>query len=130
MSGFYGRHCYWRPTMQPALMAAWDARLFPVVLVMLVHFRLWTVMLTIAVLALGLVLRRKGISIPAAGRLARSRLAGNFRRATSRPPRRAVSWVDECRGGWRWDPSRCRAVPGPRWLLKARQAALKPPDSP
>ncbi len=117
--GLYGSPCYWRPTMQPARMFVWDARLFPVVLLVLLHFRLWTVLLAAIVLGLALILQRRGMSVPAACRRVRSLLAGRHRRATSRPPRRPVSWTDECKDGWRWDPSKCRSVPPPRWLRKA-----------
>ena len=114
--GLYGRACYWRATMQPARMFVWDARLAPAVLLTMLHFRLWTVLLTAAVLAAALLLQRRGISVPAGLRLARSLLAGRHRPATSRPPRRAASWIDECEGGGRWDPATCRPIPPPRWL--------------
>lgn len=126
--GLYGNPCYWRPTMQPARMFAWDARLFPLVLLALLHFRLWTVLLAAAALAGALVLEKKGMSVPASCRRVRSWLAGRRRLATSRPPRRAVCWSDECEGGWRWDPASCRPVPPPRWMRAASKRFSRQDD--
>lgn len=114
--GLYGSPCHWRSTMQPARMLVWDARLFPVVLLVILHFRLWTVVLAAAVLSGALLIQRRGMTIPSALRRLRAKLAGRRRRATSMPPRRPACWSDECADGWRWNPSNCRAVPPPRWL--------------
>ncbi len=115
----YGEACYWRATMQPARMFLWDARLAPVVLLTMLHLRLWTVCLAAIVLIAGLVLQSRGMSPPSALRRIRAALAGRRRRATSRPVRKAASWIDECGDGWRWDAASCRPVRPPRWMRSA-----------
>ena len=129
--GIYGTPCYWRATMQPARMLLWDARLAPVVLLTMIHFRLWTVCLTAFVLAAAFMLQRRGMSLPAGFLRGRAFLAGRRRSATSRPPRRAACWSDECEDGWRWDPATCQPVRPPRWLVAgaARLDRMADPDS-
>ncbi len=117
--GIYGRRLYWRATMLPARMLIWDARLAPLAGLVLLHFRLWTVLLLAVSLLAALWAERRGLSAPAAGRAVRSALAGRRRRATIRRPRPAVSFADECRDGRRWDPALLRPVPPPRWQRRA-----------
>ena len=117
-NGLYGQPCYWRATMQPARMLVWDARLAPVVGLFLVHARLWTALLVVAVLGLGLFVQHRGMSLPSGLRWLRAMLAGRFRPATSKPPRRAVSWSGEGQDGWQWHPGRLQTVPPPRWLRR------------
>ena len=119
--GIFGRPLYWRSTMQPARLLLWDARIAPAAFLAIIHFRLWTLILLAACLALAALCEYRGMSIPSGLRFVRSTLAGRRRQATSRPPRRPASYADECRDGGRWDPAICDAVRPPLWQRRAER---------
>lgn len=74
-------YSHWRNTARPARFFGIDARACLVVLLFLVHIRLWTLILMILVLALCFMLERFGMTLPVALRRLRSFFAGPYRRA-------------------------------------------------
>jgi len=72
---------HWRNTMKPARFFQFDARAGFFVIVLLVHARLWTLGLMIAVLFIFWILERKGLSFASALRSIRVWLLGPNRPA-------------------------------------------------
>lgn len=72
---------HWRNTMKPVRFFQFDARSALFVLLVLVHARLWTFGLLIAVLMIFWLLERKGLSFMAAIRSIRSWVVGPYRPA-------------------------------------------------
>lgn len=70
---------HWRNTMRPVRFFAFDARAALPIPLLLVYFRLSTVLLTIATLLLFRYLERKGLTFPAALRTLRSSMVGKER---------------------------------------------------
>ncbi len=72
---------HWRNTMKPVRFFAFDARAGFFVVLLLMHARLWTLLLLIAVFLLFWMLERKGLSFASALRAARLWLVGKYRPA-------------------------------------------------
>ncbi len=118
----YGRRLYWRSTMQPAKLFIWDARIAPALGLFIVHARTPTFIILVASILLASWCEYRGISVPAALRSIRAALAGDHRRATSRPRRQPASYMCEAADGdgfGVWDPALCRIIPLPRWQRRA-----------
>ena len=75
------RHWHWRNTMKPVRFFQFDARAGFFIVLVLVHFRYWTVGLLLTVLVLFWILERKGLSFAAAIRAARAWFVGGYRPA-------------------------------------------------
>lgn len=89
-------YTHWRNTARPARFFAIDARACLVVLLFLVHVRLWTFILMIVVLAALGVLERYGMTLPVALRRLRLFFIGNYRPALTKSKTRY--FID--RGGY------------------------------
>ncbi|HEY1097011.1 MAG TPA: IcmT/TraK family protein [Alphaproteobacteria bacterium] len=74
-------YSHWRNTARPARFFGVDARACLVVLLFLVHIRVWTLVLMVVVLALSFILERFGMTLPVAMRRVRLFCAGPYRRA-------------------------------------------------
>lgn len=72
---------HWRNTMKPVRFFQFDARASFFLILMLVHARLWTLYLLIAVNLLFWLLERKGLSFASAMRAFRLWIVGNYRPA-------------------------------------------------
>lgn len=70
---------HWRNTMIPVRFLAFDARAALPIPLLLVYFRLSTIILTIVFLLVFRFLERKGLTFPAAMRSMRANLAGKER---------------------------------------------------
>lgn len=75
---------HWRNSQKPARFFFLDARSFAAVLFLLVHARLWTLLLVVCVMVTFWFFERKGLSFFAAIRALRSWILGRRRPATSR----------------------------------------------
>lgn len=83
---------HWRNTQKPARFFVLDARAFIAVLIFLLHARLWTFFLTIAIMILFWFLERRGLTFEASLRGFRSWILGRHRPANQR---RAIRrWID------------------------------------
>src|SRR5690606_30971110 len=115
--------CFWRVTMLPARMAVFDARMVFFVALFLLHIRLWTFGVLVFACLVFFILEQRGLSLPAAGRLVRSLLAGSRRPAVFPGQRRSrISYAFEGAGGGRFDLLRFRETP-----TRIRPAVWKPP---
>jgi len=72
---------HWRNTMKPVRFFHFDARAGFFVILVLIHARLWTLILMLVVLALFWILERKGLQFPSAMRAIRSWICGPLRPA-------------------------------------------------
>lgn len=72
---------HWRNSMKTVRFFMFDARAGLFVVLLLVHFRVSTIMLLMLVFVFFYVLERKGLSFPAAIRAIRLWLIGNYRPA-------------------------------------------------
>ena len=72
---------HWRNTMKPVRFFHFDARAGLFVVLLLVHFRLWTFMLLVTIFTIFWILERKGLSFSAALRATRLWLVGKHRPA-------------------------------------------------
>lgn len=72
---------HWRNTMKPVRFFGFDARAGFFVVLLLVHARLWTLMLLISVFLIFWLLERKGLSFSSALRAARLWFIGRNRPA-------------------------------------------------
>lgn len=75
------RTWHWRNTMKPVRLFQFDARAGFFVVLVLIHFRLWTLGLMGVVLFVFWVLERKGLSFAAALRSLRLWFGGKYRPA-------------------------------------------------
>ena len=85
---------HWRNTMRTARFFNFDARASLPFLLLLVYFRLSTLMLTIGTLILFRYLERKGLSFPEALRNLRSWLCGDERPGISIPFHRKLQDIE------------------------------------
>ena len=83
---------HWRNTQRPVRFFALDARSSFVVLLVLLHIRLWTFGLAVVVMLVFWFLERRGLSFNAALRALRRWLLGTRRPANHR--RRRRYWID------------------------------------
>lgn len=72
---------HWRNTQKPVRFFAFDARAGFFVILLLVHFRLWTLFLLIGVFFTFWLLERKGLSFASALRAGRLWIIGKYRPA-------------------------------------------------
>lgn len=72
---------HWRNTMKPVRFFQFDARVGVFILLLLVHFRVWTLCLMIGVFFVFWILERKGLSFAAAIRALRMWFIGKNRPA-------------------------------------------------
>lgn len=72
---------HWRNSMKTVRFFMFDARAGLFVVLLLVHFRVSTIMLLMLVFGFFYILERKGLSFPAAIRAIRVWLIGNYRPA-------------------------------------------------
>lgn len=75
---------HWRNTWKPARFFVMDARSALPLLPTMLHIRLWTLLVSAAVILLFWWLERQGLTFPSAVRAARSWFAGRFRMARRR----------------------------------------------
>ncbi len=87
---------HWRNTARPARFFSVDARACLVVLLFIVHIRLWTLLLMIGVLVLCAIMERFGMTLPVAFRRVRLFFIGNYRPALVKAAERR--FID--RGGY------------------------------
>jgi len=80
MADTYG-DWHWRNTMKPARFFQFDARASFFIILVLVHARLWTFGLMLAVLGIFYLLERRGLTFSAALRSLRLWIIGNNRPA-------------------------------------------------
>ena len=83
---------HWRNTQKPARFFAFDARAFAAIFLFLVHARLWTFSLAIAVMILFWLLERRGLTFEAALRGLRAWILGRSRPGILKKKNRG--WVD------------------------------------
>ncbi len=74
-----GNTWHWRNTMKTVRFFQFDARAGLFVALLLVHFRIWTLILLVTMLFVFYALERKGLSFPAALRSLRVWLVGTKR---------------------------------------------------
>ena len=74
-----GRDWHWRNTMKTVRFFIFDARAGFFVVLVLVHARLWTLMLAVAVMGVFYLLERKSLTFPAALRSLRVFFIGSYR---------------------------------------------------
>ena len=72
---------HWRNSMKPLKFFALDARAAAPFLVLLLHFRLWTLYLCIVITLIFHIVERMGFTVPSALRALRSWLVGDKRPA-------------------------------------------------
>lgn len=85
---------HWRNSMRPVRFLAFDARASMPLPLLLVYFRLSTVILTIVTLMIFRHLERKGLTFPAALRSIRASLLGPERPAWVKAQRKKfIDWV-------------------------------------
>lgn len=72
---------HWRNTQKPVRFFMFDARAGFFVVLLLVHFRIWTLALLLTVLVVFWLLERKGLHFAAALRAVRFWLVGKYRPA-------------------------------------------------
>jgi intracellular multiplication protein IcmT len=83
---------HWRNTQKPARFFILDARAFLAILLFLVHARLWTFILAVAVMMVFWILERRGLTFESSLRAFRSWIFGRRRPANNR---RAIRrWTD------------------------------------
>lgn len=70
---------HWRETMRPARFFIVDARAAVLIGICMLHFRTWTVALMLFGMVALVLLERKGLTVPAAGRALRAYIAGKRR---------------------------------------------------
>lgn len=70
---------HWRNTMKPARFFRLDARAGALWVLVLMHFRQWTVLLAILVSVIFVMLERRGLTFASALRSLRSWIVGNYR---------------------------------------------------
>lgn len=87
---------HWRNTARPARFFTMDARACLVVFLFIVHIRLWTLILMIAVLIGASIMERYGMALPVALRRLRLFFVGAYRPALVKAAERR--FVD--RGGY------------------------------
>lgn len=75
------KNWHWRNTMKPVRFFQFDARSAIFLMLVLVHARLWTLELMIAVMCIFWILERKGLSYAAALRAMRVWFIGYYRPA-------------------------------------------------
>jgi intracellular multiplication protein IcmT len=83
---------HWRNTQKPARFFMLDARAFIAIFLFLVHARLWTFIFAIFVMALFLVLERRGLTFESSLRAFRAWVVGIRRPANHR--RGIRRWTD------------------------------------
>ena len=89
-------YSHWRNTARPARFFMVDARACLVVLLFLVHVRLWTLFLMIGVLILFSIMERYGMTMPVAMRRIRLFFVGAYRPALVKAAQRRFhgsGWV-------------------------------------
>lgn len=115
----FGRSCFWRVTMMPARIGPLDARMVIFVALFLLHMRWWTFTVLIIACSIFLILERRGLTLPSAGRLVRAFLAGSRRPAVSDFERRRLIWFGfETPASGVFDFSTLQAMP-PRPVAQA-----------
>ena len=72
---------HWRNTMKPVRFFKFDARAGLVLMLVLVHFRIWTLIFALIVNVVFFLLERKGLTFSAALRAGRSWFTGSYRPA-------------------------------------------------
>lgn len=72
---------HWRNTMKPVRFFTFDARAGFFVVLLLVHFRLWTFLLLVTIFTVFWILERKGLSFASALRAGRLWIVGKKRPA-------------------------------------------------
>ncbi len=72
---------HWRNTMKPVRFFKFDARAGATLMLVLVHFRTWTIVLALSVNILFWLLERKGLTLPSAIRAFRCWILGTDRPA-------------------------------------------------
>ena len=87
---------HWRNTMKPPRFFIFDARAGYFLILVLVHFRIWTLGLMIGVLCIFWILERKGLSFASAFRAIRLWLIGNYRPAWIYTRRRKLLDTGSC----------------------------------
>ena len=83
---------HWRNTQKPARFFILDARAFLAFLFFLVHMRLWTLYVVIAIMFFFWLMERFGLTFEASLRAVRCWFLGQNRPANSRRARRR--WID------------------------------------
>lgn len=83
---------HWRNTQKPARFFMFDARVAAVLMIFLMHMRLWTLVLAILAFALFYILERVGLTFDSALRAIRCYILGRNRPANHR--RSIRRWVD------------------------------------
>lgn len=76
-----GASWHWRNTMKPVRFFNFDARASFFLILVLMHARLWTLLLMITVMTIFWILERKGLSFAAAMRALRLWFIGPYRPA-------------------------------------------------
>lgn len=77
----YGSPAFWRETHKQVRFVIFDGRIFVVWLLMIMHLRVWTVLLAIGITFGLFLLERKGVSADSALRFMRASFAGRRRTA-------------------------------------------------
>ena len=77
----FGSSLFWRETHKPAKFLIFEGRVVTVLLLAVMHFRVWTVCLALVTMAVFWWFDRKGIPVDAILRYVRSRIVGNRRSA-------------------------------------------------
>ncbi|MFA5040577.1 MAG: IcmT/TraK family protein [Bdellovibrionales bacterium] len=83
---------HWRNSQKPARFFALDARAFTAIFIFLVHARLWTFVLALAVMVVFWIFERRGLTFEAALRAGRAWIVGRNRPATLGTHKR--HWID------------------------------------
>jgi hypothetical protein len=83
---------HWRDSQKIPRFFMFDARVFLVLLFVLLHIKVWTLIMAAIVMTIFWILEQRGLTFEAALRALRAWILGHNRPATSRRQRRR--WVD------------------------------------
>ena len=83
-ASMFGEPIVWRDTMRAPRLLIFDARLIFCCALLIIHLRIWTVMLLVVGIIVFWLIERAGLRFPSALRALRSTIAGAARPAMSR----------------------------------------------
>jgi len=78
-NAIFGKNCRWRETMQIPRVGIFDFRIIPMVFILFLHLRVWTILLVIVSAMFFYIIEYYRLPFPSALRFFRSWLAGPFR---------------------------------------------------
>lgn len=122
---FFGTPLYWRETHRQPRLLIFDGRLIILFLGVVLHIRLWTVLLALTAIVILYLFERKGVPADSILRYLRARLVGSRRTARgAAAERRAVDFGFETKGMLARQQATFKAA-GPNLPSRAMNAKAK-----